>query len=37
MTTQEIRDEIIRLKLITPQTQWLKIQIQKLQQKLQDY
>jgi|TARA_B100000780_G_scaffold230225_1_gene169942 hypothetical protein len=32
MTTKEIRDEIIRLKLIKPQTQALKKKIQKLQQ-----
>jgi|TARA_B100000780_G_scaffold273601_1_gene237395 hypothetical protein len=32
MTTKEIRDEIIRLKLVKPQTQALKMRIQKLQQ-----
>jgi hypothetical protein len=34
MTTQEIRDKIIKLKLQKPQTLEVKKQIQKLQQKL---
>ena len=34
MTTKEISDEIVRLKLIKPQTQKIKLKIQKLQQEL---
>ncbi len=34
MTTTEIASEIVRLKLIRPQTQEIKLKIQKLQQQL---
>tara|TARA_B100000768_G_scaffold181043_1_gene202661 strand:+ start:906 stop:1016 length:111 start_codon:yes stop_codon:yes gene_type:complete len=34
MTTKEISAEIVRLKLIKPQTQKIKLKIQKLQQEL---
>ena len=34
MTTTEIAKEIVRLKLIRPQTQEIKLKIQKLQQQL---
>ena len=34
MTTKEIHEEIVRLKLLKPQTQEVKIKIQKLQQQL---
>jgi len=34
MNSKEIVDEIVRLKLLKPQTQEIKLKIQKLQQKL---
>ncbi len=34
MTTKELSSEIVRLKLIKPQTQKIKLKIQKLQQQL---
>jgi len=34
MTTKEIIKEILRLKLLKPQTQEIKLRINKLQQKL---
>ncbi len=34
MTITEIHEEIVRLKLIRPQTQEIKLKIQKLQQQL---
>ena len=36
MTIAEIRNEIIRLKSLNPQTQEIKKRIQKLQQSLDD-
>ena len=36
MTKQEIVKKIVELKLIKPQTQKIKLEIQKLQQKLED-
>ncbi len=34
MTITEIHEEIVRLKLLKPQTQEIKMKIQKLQQQL---
>ena len=36
MTNQEIIKKIVELKLQKPQTQKIKLEIQKLQQKLED-
>ena len=35
MDKKEISKEIVRLKMLTPQTQEIKLKIQKLQQKLE--
>ena len=37
MTNKEIAKEIVRLKMLKPQTQEIKLKIQKLQQKLEKW